>query len=88
MRVPNSSENVGEKSGTRVTRPSESIPRLVFQSNSPFVRLYHGNCLELLDANVIEHMNQPTLTRAALSMRERAKSYFLIINRKRTRISN
>jgi len=27
-----------------------NIPRLVFQSDSPFVRLYHGNSLELLDA--------------------------------------
>jgi hypothetical protein len=25
-------------------------PRLVFSSESPFIRLYHGNCLELLDA--------------------------------------
>jgi site-specific DNA-methyltransferase (adenine-specific) len=27
-----------------------AAPRLVFQSESPFVRLYHGNCFELLDA--------------------------------------
>ena len=26
------------------------MPRLVFFSDTPFVRLYHGNCLELLDA--------------------------------------
>jgi 16S rRNA G966 N2-methylase RsmD len=25
-------------------------PELVFSSDTPFVRLYHGNCLELLDA--------------------------------------
>jgi len=25
-------------------------PRLVFSSETPFIRLYHGNCLELLDA--------------------------------------
>ncbi len=25
-------------------------PRLVFSSDNPFLRLYHGNCLELLDA--------------------------------------
>ena len=25
-------------------------PRLAFSSDTPFVRLYHGNCLELLDA--------------------------------------
>jgi site-specific DNA-methyltransferase (adenine-specific) len=27
-----------------------SLPKLVYQSDSPFIRLYHGNCLELLDA--------------------------------------
>jgi hypothetical protein len=27
-----------------------SPPRLVFTSENPFIRLYHGNCLELLDA--------------------------------------
>ena len=27
-----------------------ALPRLVFSSDTPFVRLYHGNCLELLDA--------------------------------------
>jgi DNA modification methylase len=27
-----------------------SSPRLAFSSDTPFVRLYHGNCLELLDA--------------------------------------
>ena len=27
-----------------------SVPRLIFTSDTPFVRLYHGNCLELLDA--------------------------------------
>jgi len=26
------------------------MPQLIFRSDSPFVRLYHGNCLELLDA--------------------------------------
>ena len=25
-------------------------PSLIFQSDNPFIRLYHGNCLELLDA--------------------------------------
>ncbi len=25
-------------------------PNLIFTSDSPFIRLYHGNCLELLDA--------------------------------------
>ncbi len=29
---------------------SPAIPSLIFSSDSPFVRLYHGNCLELLDA--------------------------------------
>ncbi|HEV2437070.1 MAG TPA: hypothetical protein VG077_13830, partial [Verrucomicrobiae bacterium] len=27
-----------------------SLPRLIYQSDSPFIRLYHGNSLELLDA--------------------------------------
>jgi phosphoribosylformylglycinamidine cyclo-ligase len=40
-----------QQSGARITRPSENIPpRLVFQSDTPFIRLYHGNSLELLDA--------------------------------------
>jgi site-specific DNA-methyltransferase (adenine-specific) len=31
--------------------PEDGAPiRLVFSSDTPFVRLYHGNCLELLDA--------------------------------------
>ncbi len=30
--------------------PSLTVPSLIFSSDSPFVRLYHGNCLELLDA--------------------------------------
>ena len=29
---------------------TEAVPNLVFRSDNPFVRLYHGNCLELLDA--------------------------------------
>jgi site-specific DNA-methyltransferase (adenine-specific) len=27
-----------------------TLPRLAFSSDTPFVRLYCGNCLELLDA--------------------------------------
>ena len=27
-----------------------SVPRLIYTSDNPFIRLYHGNCLELLDA--------------------------------------
>jgi hypothetical protein len=27
-----------------------ALPKLVFQSDTPFIRLYHGNSLELLDA--------------------------------------
>jgi len=27
-----------------------NLPRLIFSSDSPFIRLYHGNSLELLDA--------------------------------------
>ena len=28
----------------------DACPTLVFQSDSPFIWLYHGNCLDLLDA--------------------------------------
>jgi hypothetical protein len=28
----------------------QGLPKLIFSSDTPFVRLYHGNCLELLDA--------------------------------------
>jgi hypothetical protein len=31
-------------------RDQKRTPELLFQSDTPFVRLYHGNCLELLDA--------------------------------------
>jgi site-specific DNA-methyltransferase (adenine-specific) len=31
-------------------RAVERIPALIYSSATPFVRLYHGNCLELLDA--------------------------------------
>ncbi|HMP84106.1 MAG TPA: hypothetical protein PKA41_15520 [Verrucomicrobiota bacterium] len=27
-----------------------TLPKLIYQSDTPFIRLYHGNCLELLDA--------------------------------------
>ena len=30
--------------------PTAAAPRLLFRSDAPFLRLYHGNCLELLDA--------------------------------------
>jgi DNA methylase len=39
-------ENNSEKSVNPVSKP----PRLIFQSDHSFLRLYHGNCLELLDA--------------------------------------
>jgi site-specific DNA-methyltransferase (adenine-specific) len=29
---------------------TQAAPRLAFSSETPFIRLYHGNCLELLDA--------------------------------------
>jgi site-specific DNA-methyltransferase (adenine-specific) len=37
-------ENESEKLG------ASASPRLIFTSDSPFIRLYHGNCFELLDA--------------------------------------
>jgi hypothetical protein len=33
-----------------VTGATPVPSQLIFRSESPFVRLYHGNCLELLDA--------------------------------------
>jgi len=45
--------NIAAESGRRGTPPSENraaAPRLVFSSDTPFIRLYHGNSLELLDA--------------------------------------
>ena len=48
-RVPN--QNPPDESGTRVTRPSENaLPKLTFHDASHRLWLYHGNCLELLDA--------------------------------------
>jgi hypothetical protein len=35
----------------------QGLPKLVFSSDSPFIRLYHGNCLELLDAIYARHGN-------------------------------
>jgi len=38
----------------QVTAPTagrrDACPTLIFSSDNPFIRLYHGNCLELLDA--------------------------------------
>jgi site-specific DNA-methyltransferase (adenine-specific) len=31
-------------------RSPTTVPQLIFTSDNPFLRLYHGNCLELLDA--------------------------------------
>ena len=39
-----------ENKSAEISEISGQPPRLVFSSESPFVRLYHGNCLELLDA--------------------------------------
>jgi DNA modification methylase len=52
---PAQSETVGGDSlkrghQTPNARRQTQAPRLVFSSDTPFVRLYHGNCLELLDA--------------------------------------
>jgi len=37
-------------SGAGQSSTTISAPRLIFRSDTPFIRLYHGNCLELLDA--------------------------------------
>ena len=43
------SEDVsGETPNTAGATPA--LPQLIFSSDNPFLRLYHGNCLELLDA--------------------------------------
>jgi len=43
-------ENENESGGRPQDLRVSASPRLIFSSDSPFVRLYHGNCLELLDA--------------------------------------
>jgi site-specific DNA-methyltransferase (adenine-specific) len=49
--LKNAVENNPEISVDSVSRLGASAPlRLIFTSDSPFLRLYHGNCLELLDA--------------------------------------
>jgi len=40
----------GDTSPLSKARTCPRTPQLIFQSDSPFIRLYHGNCLELLDA--------------------------------------
>jgi site-specific DNA-methyltransferase (adenine-specific) len=42
------SPTVGEKAVADLMRGS--APQLIFQSDAPFIRIYHGNALELLDA--------------------------------------
>jgi len=37
-------------SGAGQSSTTIAAPRLIFRSDTPFIRLYHGNCLELLDA--------------------------------------
>jgi site-specific DNA-methyltransferase (adenine-specific) len=36
--------------GSTPNSPPSTVPSLVFSSDAPFIRLYQGNCLELLDA--------------------------------------
>ena len=38
-----------------IPNPASGVPNLLFSSESPFLRLYHGNCLELLDAIAARH---------------------------------
>jgi site-specific DNA-methyltransferase (adenine-specific) len=42
------SNSRSESQGSKDSRPT--TPKLTFHSDNPFIRLYHGNCLELLDA--------------------------------------
>jgi hypothetical protein len=39
-----------EKKSASISEISGQPPRLIFESDAPFVRLYHGNSLDLLDA--------------------------------------
>jgi site-specific DNA-methyltransferase (adenine-specific) len=43
-------ENSPSPGGEGRDEGEQTIPNLTFRSDTPFVRLYHGNCLELLDA--------------------------------------
>jgi hypothetical protein len=43
-------ENKNEFGGRPQDLRASAPPRLIFSSENPFLRLYHGNCLELLDA--------------------------------------
>jgi site-specific DNA-methyltransferase (adenine-specific) len=36
-------------------RGEGGLPSLLFSSDTPFIRLYHGNCLELLDAIAVKY---------------------------------
>jgi site-specific DNA-methyltransferase (adenine-specific) len=38
------------KNQTTAGEGGPSLPKVIYKSDSPFIRLYHGNCLELLDA--------------------------------------
>jgi site-specific DNA-methyltransferase (adenine-specific) len=49
--LKNAAENNPENSVNPVSKP----PRLIFHSENPFLRLYHGNALELLDAIAAKH---------------------------------
>jgi site-specific DNA-methyltransferase (adenine-specific) len=40
----------GRGAGGEGSTPQLPTPKLIYSSDAPFVRLYHGNCLELLDA--------------------------------------
>jgi site-specific DNA-methyltransferase (adenine-specific) len=43
------------KEDGEIESKSNTGPKLVYRSENPFVRLYHGNCLELLDAIAEKH---------------------------------
>jgi len=51
LREDGSIETVGQASSlSPSSTPQLTTPQLIYSSDSPFVRLYHGNCFELLDA--------------------------------------
>jgi site-specific DNA-methyltransferase (adenine-specific) len=48
--APPSTLNPQPLGAAKRSEDGSTLPRLIFTSDTPFVRLYHGNCLELLDA--------------------------------------
>jgi hypothetical protein len=50
QQTPNAVLEAGAPTPSTLNPQPSTLPRLLFSSDTPFVRLYQGNCLELLDA--------------------------------------